>query len=381
MVNIILGIGAILIVVILFMIFRVGTLISVVRGTHKKRVDTSNRINAALFLVFFIVGGFAAVWSSFSASEFFLPQPSSAHGKDIDDLFWISMGVIGAVFVATHILLFYFPFKYQYKEGRVASFYPDNNKLEVVWTIIPAIVLTLLVLSGWKVWRDITADAPENSEVVEVMGKQWNWLIRYPGKDKQMGSYNFRLIDATNEYGMDFADEKNFDDFTAPVMYLPKGKPVLFKIRARDVLHSVFVPHFRLKMDAVPGMPTRFWFTPTKTTQEMRDELNNPKFNYEMACTEICGRAHFSMRFQIVVVEEAEYNKWYAEQQSWLSKNRDYMAKVPANLKEKALKVIGPEGGEPAAGDATSATDSQPVPAEVPVNPNVVTTKSNASIQ
>jgi cytochrome c oxidase subunit 2 len=377
MINVILGIGAVLIVVILYMIFRVGTLISVVRDTHKKRIDTSNKINAALFLVFFVVGSILTVWSAYSASEFFLPQPSSVHGEEIDNLFWVTMGVIGAVFVATHILLFYFPYKYQYKEGRVASFYPDNNKLEVVWTIIPAIVLTLLVLSGWKVWRDITSDAPENAEVVEVMGKQWNWLVRYPGKDKQLGTYNFRLIDATNEFGFDFTDEKNFDDFVPREIYLPKGKPVLFKIRARDVLHSVYAPHFRLKMDAVPGMPTRFWFTPTISTQEMREKLNNPEFNYELACAEVCGRAHFSMRFLIVVVEEDEYNKWYAEQAPWLSKNRDYMAKVPANLQEKALRIIGSENA-PA---ENSASTTNATPATVPVNPNVVKTKASTTVR
>ena len=140
-----------------------------------------------------------------------------------------------------------------------------------------------------------------------------------------------------------------------------KGKPVLFKIRARDVLHSVFVPHFRLKMDAVPGMPTRFWFVPTKTTAEMREELsqgNDPKwaevdpdtgspkwenFNYELACTEVCGKGHFSMRLIVVVDEPAEYEKWKSEQKSWLSNNPDYLSKVPSSLKELAYITTGIE--------------------------------------
>jgi cytochrome c oxidase subunit II len=379
MINIIIGIGAILIIAILIMIFRVQTLVSVVRGSANKRVGTSNKVNAALMLAFLVIGTALTVWSSISAAEYFLPQPSSQHGKDIDDLFWVTMGIIGAVFIATHILLFYFPFKYQYKEGNRASFYPDNNKLEVVWTIIPAIVLTLLVLSGWKVWRDITTDAPPEAAVIEVVGEQFNWSFRYAGKvDKQLGAYNYQLIDATNQVGLDFADEKNFDDFFSnTTLYLPKGKPVLLRIRAKDVLHSVFLPHFRLKMDAVPGMPTRFWFTPTKTTQEMREELNNPDFNYELACTEVCGRGHFSMRKIVVVLEEAEYNKWFAEQQPWLAKNREYLEKVPANLREKALQIIGSEG----AGNTSASTTPDNNTISEPTNQNIVTTKSSTSIQ
>ena len=119
-------------------------------------------------------------------------------------------------------------------------------------------------------------------------------------------------------------------------IHLPKGKPVLLKIRARDVLHSVFLPHFRVKMDAVPGMPTQFWFVPTKTTAEMRAETGNPDFNYELACTEICGRGHFSMRLIVVVDEPAEYEQWKSEQGSFLSKNPDYISKIPEEMRELA---------------------------------------------
>lgn len=380
MINIILGIGAILVIAILVMIFRVQTLVSIVRrGSTEKRVGSSNRVNAILFLAFLVLGTIGIVWSSIATATDYLPQPSSIHGRQIDDLFWVTMGIIGAVFFATHILLFYFPFKYQYKEGNRASFYPDNNKLEVVWTIIPAIVLTLLVLSGWKVWRDITSDAPEEAVSIEIVGEQFNWNIRYPGKvDNTLGAYNFQLIDATNQLGLDLKDEKTFDDFIAREIVVPKGKPVLLKIRAKDVLHSVFLPHFRLKMDAVPGMPTRFWFTPTKTTAEMREELGNPNFNYELACTEVCGRGHFSMRKLLVVMEEEEYKSWYAQQKPWLANNRDYLERVPANLREKALKIIGSEEG---ATDAAAKTETQENPVAVPVNPNIVTTKANASIR
>lgn len=195
-----------------------------------------------------------------------------------------------------HVLLFVFPYVYQYKENRKAVFYPDNHKLEIIWTAVPGVVLAGLVISGWMAWSDITAPAPEKAHVVEIMGYQFAWDVRYPGKDNVLGDYDYRLINASNSHGIDFTDKNSMDDFPSPKVVIPKGEPVLFKIRARDVLHSVFAPHMRLKMDAVPGMPTRFWFIPTKTTAEMRAELNDPEFEYEIACTEICGRGHFSMK-------------------------------------------------------------------------------------
>jgi cytochrome c oxidase subunit 2 len=366
MTSIILGIGVVLILVIIMMIFRVQSLISLVRGTPTTRETTSNKVNAAMWVVFLVLGTIGAVWSSIAASDYFLPDASSPHGRETDDLFWITMGITGAVFFATHVLLFYFPWKYRFRENRKASFYPDNNRLEVIWTVVPAIVLTLLVLSGWKVWRDITNPAQtDNGVMVEIVGKQFNWEVRYPGdkhaelgkRRPELGGFDFRLIDASNVVGIDLTDENSFDDFMAREIHLPKGRQVMLKIRARDVLHSVFMPHFRVKMDAVPGMPTKFAFTPDRTTKEMREELGNPEFNYELACTEVCGRGHFSMRTIIVVEEEAEYNAWVAKQKPWLAQNRDYLNKVPANLQEKALRVIGPgDGGAAPEGSAADST-------------------------
>ncbi len=118
--------------------------------------------------------------------------------------------------------------------------------------------------------------------------------------------------------GLDPQDPASRDDFMPREIHLPKGVPVEIKIRARDVLHSVSFPHFRQKMDAMPGMPTRMWFIPTKTTVEMRKELNDPEFNYELACQQICGRGHFSMRMIVVVDEPADYEKWKREQEPWI---------------------------------------------------------------
>ena len=341
MLSVVIAIGVVLLLVILFTIFRILRLVSVARGSDKKTVSSGNKINGLLFMVFLVVMGGLMVWYSVGEFDKYDPPVASEHGVRVDNIFWITMGCTGFIFILTHILLFYFSYRYQYAEDKKALFYPDNSKLEVVWTIVPAIVMAVLVFGGWKVWTDVTQQAPDDAEVVEITGYQFAWLARYPGKDNQLGDYDYRLIDAENSWGMDFTDRSSFDDFTAMEVHIPKGKPVLFMIRARDVLHSVYVPEFRLKQDAVPGMPTRFWFTPTKSTAEMREETGNPDYNYNIFCTEVCGRGHFSMRLRLVVDEPEEYLAWKSEQQPWLQQNPDYLAKVPQELKELATISAG----------------------------------------
>ena len=336
MYGFLIGVGVLLIFSIIWMVYRIQTLVSVVKGSDKKIASGSNKVNAILFIVFLIGGGILMFWYSIKEFDNYTLPVASEHGVVTDSLFWWSMAITGIVFLITHILLFIFPYKYQYSEKRKASFYPDNNKLEIIWTIVPAIVLAGLVISGWVAWSDITAPAPENAHTVEIMGSQFNWDIRYPGKDQILGDYDYRLTTATNAQGIDFTDKNSIDDFTSPVVVIPKGEPVLFKIRARDVLHSVFAPHMRLKMDAVPGMPTRFWFVPTKTTAEMREETGNPDFNYEIACTEICGRGHFSMKRVIEVVEPEAYQKWFAEQKTFIQNDPTLAADLPSEVKELA---------------------------------------------
>jgi cytochrome c oxidase subunit 2 len=325
MVTTIIVISVLLVLAILFLLIRIQTLVSVMKGTYSKRVDSSNKIHAFLFIVFLILGSIAFFWSATSASEYYLPEASSEHGVRTDTLFWLTMGILVFAFIVTNIFLFVFAYRYQYKEGNKAYFYPENHTLELVWTVVPAIVMSILVFYGWKEWSSITKPEPDNSEVIEVFAQQFSWQVRYTGPDGKLGDHNFKLIDATNTLGIDFNDKAAMDDFTAPVLRVPKGKPVLLRIRARDVIHSVFLPHFRIKMDAVPGMPTKFWFTPTKTTKEMREELGNANFNYEMACAEICGRGHFAMRFVVVVEEPEEFEAWKSEQKPISKINAEYV--------------------------------------------------------
>jgi len=319
------------------------------------RVDGATNGNAFGFLVFLVLGSIAAAWSFLHSQPDFLPVAGSEHGLKTDQMFWISMGVVTAAFFFTNTLLFIFAFLYRYKKNNVATFYPVNHKLEIIWTIIPAIVMAVLVFTGWRIWRDITSQAPENAVVIEVTGHQFGWYVRYAGNDdNKLGNQNYKLIDDTNQIGIDFTDESSFDDFTANELHLPKGVPVLLKIKAQDVLHSVYLPYQRVKMDAVPGMPTKFWFVANKSTDEMRAELGKSDFNYKLNCTEICGRGHFGMAITVFVDEPEDYKAWVAQQKPFLTQNPDYLAKVPEKLKGKAQKYT-PAEAPAAESDSTQA--------------------------
>jgi cytochrome c oxidase subunit 2 len=341
MMTLIVVLGVILVLTILYMIFRISNLVSVAKGKKEGEVDSSNSINAMLFLLFAIFGFTGFFWYSFANFDKYTLPIASEHGAWTDTLFWITMGVTVVAFTIISIIKFVFIYQYQYKEGRKATFYPDNHYLELAWTIIPAIVLAVLIFTGLRAWNDITSPASEDAEVIEVIAQQFAWTARYPGKDKVLGEYHYQKIDAINEFGLVLTDNNTFDDFKSLELHIPKGKEVLLKIRAKDVLHSVFLPHFRVKMDAVPGMPTQFKFTATKTTKEMRDELGNPDFNYELACTEICGKGHFSMKMPVVVDTPEDFEKWKMEQEAWLKQNPDYLKNVPASLRESAMIKAG----------------------------------------
>ncbi len=342
MMSLIIGLGVVLVLAILYLIFRIGNLVGLVKG--KKEEGTSwNSVNAYLLMLFMILGLIGFFWYSFVHFDSYNLPVASEHGEVTDYLFWVTMAVTVVAFVLIFIVMFWFTFKYRYEEGRKAAFFADDHKLEIVWTVVPAIVLALLIFSGLRAWNDITGPASKDAVVIELIGQQFLWTARYPGtKDKQLGKHNYKMIDASNEFGLDLSDKNTFDDFKSLELHLPKGQEVQLMIRAKDVLHSVFLPHFRLKMDAVPGMHTTFKFVATKSTADMRAETGNPNFNYEMACTEICGRGHFSMRFPVFVHDSVEdYEKWMASQEAWLKQNPEYLQRVPAELREAAIIKAG----------------------------------------
>ena len=320
---------SILTVVVFYLIFRVLRILDLIRGRKEEEISgTQNTIQAVLLFVFFAVGMY---WFfSYGSTEFsrYVLPVASEHGVVVEEMFWVTMTLTLIVFVVTHLLLVLFGYIYRYNSNRRASHYHENDRLEIVWTVIPGLVLMGLIFNGWVHWEEITAPAPEDAEVIEIVGYQFAWASRYGGKDKKIGKSDYRLIDADNSIGIDFSDTDAEDDFMPREIYIPKGRPVKFEIRSLDVIHSFYVPHLRVQMYAVPGMGTSFWVTPTKTTKEMRTELNDPEFNYQIACNKICGRAHFSMFAKIIIIEPEAYDQWYSEQKSWLEKNPEYQNKL-----------------------------------------------------
>jgi len=341
MLTLIIVFGVLLVLGILYYIFRIGNLVSLVKGKEDEE-SSWNSINAYLFLFFMIGGLVAFFWYSYATFDGYNLPVASEHGEVTDYLWWVTMAVVIVAFTIIFIVMFWFTFTYRYEKGKKAKFFADDHKLEIAWTVVPAIVLALLIFSGLRAWNDITGEASKDAAVIEVIGQQFLWTARYPGKDNLLGHHNYKMIDASNEFGLDLASENSWDDFKSLELHLPKGKEVKLMIRAKDVLHSVFLPHFRVKMDAVPGMHTTFKFIPTKSTAEMRSETGNPNFNYEMACTEICGKGHFSMRFPVFVHDSVEdYENWLKSQDAWLKQNPDYLKQVPAEKREAAIVKAG----------------------------------------
>ncbi|WP_290798789.1 cytochrome c oxidase subunit II [Flavihumibacter sp. UBA7668] len=318
--------------IVVFQIAKASEYVSVLKG-EKKTFEQNNRINGFLLLAFMILGLIGVYWCNELFKGKILGEAASDHGEKIDTMLYITIAITGVVFVITQILLFWFSFKYQYKEGRKAFYYPHNNKLELIWTVIPAIALTVLVGFGLFYWFKITGDAPKEANIVEITGKQFGWIYRYPGKDKVFGKKYYQKIDEgkLNQLGLIWEDKATHDDIvTNEAMYLVVGKPVKLVINSRDVVHDVGLAHFRMKMDAVPGTPTTMWFTPKYTTAQMKEKTGNPEFEYEISCDQMCGKGHYSMKGIVKVVEQAEYLLWLAKQKPNYVMSHPEMEKIPA---------------------------------------------------
>lgn len=308
----------VLIFLVIFQISKASEYVSVLKGEEKSRKQ-NNKING-FFMIAFLIAGLIGVWY---CNKFYYPKTlfpigaASAEGKNIDTMLWITILVTGIVFFATQILLFWFSFRYQENDKRKPLYFTHSNKLELLWTGIPAIVLTVLVVFGLKYWFKFTSDAPKGSQLVEITGHQFGWEIRYPGRDGVLGRKNYKLTDAakSNPLGVDWADVASHDDIHVPTtMHVVVNKPVKLVINSQDVIHDVGLPYFRMKMDAVPGTPTTLWFTPIYTTEEMKKKTGNPDFTYEIACDQLCGRGHYTMRGVVIVETQEEFDAYMASQ-------------------------------------------------------------------
>ncbi|NEW78759.1 MAG: cytochrome c oxidase subunit II [Gelidibacter sp.] len=297
--------------------------------------EKDNNTQGILFAAFGVFFYGLMIFTFWKFSVILLPESASFEGARIDNLYFVTMLVILIVQAITQFLLFYFAFKYRGINNRKAIFYADSNKLEMIWTIVPAVVLAGLVLYGLSVWNDVMdASDAENPLIVEVYAKQFQWEARYAGTDNELGRANVRNIKGINTMGVDMTDKNSFDDIPTRELHLPKGRQVIFKFRSQDVLHSAYMPHFRAQMNCVPGMVTQFSYTPSVTTAEMRlnkktmakvDGINKIRaekgedpyeFDYLLLCNKICGSSHYNMQMKIIVEEEADFNSWLSSQKT-----------------------------------------------------------------
>jgi cytochrome c oxidase subunit 2 len=236
----------------------------------------------------------------------------------------------------TNFFLFFFAFKYyKGKQNETATFFPESHKLELIWTVVPGIALTVIIFLGIKAWANITAPAEGKSVVMELYAKQFDWTARYAGKDNILGKRYFRLITDTNPMGLDLTDPNGNDDIVVRnEFHIPKGIQIDFKLASRDVIHSAYMPHFRAQMNCVPGMTTLVHYVPTITTEEMRrnptviknvaeiNEIISKKgeepyeFNYLLLCNKICGNSHYNMQMNIIVDEPEQYEAWLSKQKT-----------------------------------------------------------------
>lgn len=375
-----LGFATLLGVILIVQIIRVFELTSKLSGNDQSTVSWKDNRNRAFSWLLFLIGYFALfIWVVLRWGPHVLPEAASVHGESIDFLFDLNWLIIIVAFVITHVVFVAFVLKYYARPGSKAEFITHNNKLEMVWTVVPASVLAVIIIYGLKTWDEFNGDVAEDAINIELYAKQFDWTARYAGSDNQLGKANFNFINTVNPLGLvteatidirieelnsqiaelneelkhvpkdglkekeklaaihhketqlakihafrrnnELAKNAAKDDKLVKVeMHIPVGRQVNIQMRSQDVIHSAFMPHFRAQMNCVPGMITRMRFIPSITTAEMRKKTGNPEFDYILLCNKICGAAHYNMQMNIVVDTPEDYEKWIAEQGTFNSK-------------------------------------------------------------
>ena len=301
--------------------------------------DTDNNIQGYLMFGFLAFIYIFTIYGLIVWGPLVLHTPASAHGPLIDSLMNVTWVLIFIVQAITQVLLHYFAFKYRGKKENKALYFADNNKLEAIWSVIPAIVLAGLILYGLYAWTNIMfIEDEEDTVTIELYAQQFNWTARYAGNDNVLGKANVRYIEGINTVGVDVEDPYAVDDVVIKELHIPKGKKIHFKMRSQDVLHSAYMPYFRAQMNCVPGMVTEFAFEPTYTTEEYRElpymiakvaninairakksidlvakgepALDPYEFDFLLLCNKICGASHYNMQMKIVVDTPEDYAKW-----------------------------------------------------------------------
>jgi cytochrome c oxidase subunit 2 len=246
--------------------------------------------------------------------------PIASNWGYIDHTIIITFWITGVVFTAIVLFMAYCVFRFRHQTGTRAAYEPENKRLEWWLTIVTAVGVAAMLAPGLVVWHQFVT-VPEDAGEIEVVGQQWQWAFRLPGKDGKLGTSDAKDISADNPLGLNPNDPNGQDDVVIEAgedLHLPMGKPVKVLLRAVDVLHSFYVPEFRAKMDLVPGMVSYVWFTPTRTG------------SFEILCAELCGVSHYNMRGKVVVDEEGAYQTWLQGQKTFaeLSGQRQHAEKT-----------------------------------------------------
>jgi cytochrome c oxidase subunit 2 len=334
------------------------TQVGVTKDESQVANDSDNNIQGYLMFGFLAFIYIFTIYGLFKWGPLVLHTPASEHGDSIDslmDLTWIVIFIVQAI---TQVLLHYFAFKYRGKKSQKALYFSDSTKLELIWSGIPALVLTVLILYGLYAWTNIMfIDEDEDTMVVELYAQQFNWTARYSGADNVLGKANVRLIEGVNTLGVDLSDPNAQDDIVIKELHIPKGKKVHFKFRSQDVLHSAYFPYFRAQMNCVPGMVTEFAFKPVYTTDEYRElpymikkvaninkiraekskelvangeaALDPYSFDFLLLCNKICGASHYNMQLKIVVDTPEDYKKWLSDKKTLVQEVK-IASEVPA---------------------------------------------------
>ena len=371
MIKLLIVLASIIFITQVVRIFEISNFLS---RSKNEVTDQSNNVNGILLLFAGVALVLFFFWQKAMWMDLTLQNPASEHGLEVQALWDTTMGLIVIVFLILTPVLFGFSFLYRGKETNTASYITHNNKLEVFWTAIPAVVLFVLIGYGLSVWGKIVNQDISDAIVIEVYAKQFGWTARYAGVDNTLGKADVRFVGGKNELGVISTHTKEAqitdidnkilklendllinpsagarklisqrkdklmkkkkvlmtyfimtnenellfadDDFVVKELHLPVNKKVLFKFRSQDVIHSAYLPHFMVQMNCVPGTTTQFAFTPTITTDNMKKELDNSEFEYVLLCNKICGNAHYNMQMKVVVETEEEYNNWVKEQES-----------------------------------------------------------------
>ena len=351
----------VLLAVALWQLTKIFDLTQVGSNSDSSQVATDNDNNVQGYLMF----GFLAfiyiftIYGLFKWGPLVLHTPASEHGALVDSLMNITWVLIFIVQAITQVLLHYFAFKYRGKKDQKALYFADNNKLEAIWSVIPAVVLAGLILYGLYAWTNIMfIDDEDDTVVIELYAQQFKWTARYAGNDNVLGKANVRYIEGVNTLGVDLGDPYSQDDIVVSELHIPKGKKIHFKMRSQDVLHSAYMPYFRAQMNCVPGMVTEFAFTPIYTTSEYRDlpfmiekvaninairtkksaelvakgetALDPYTFDYLLLCNKICGASHYNMQMKVIVDTPEEYKKWLSEKATLVQEVKTSKTPAPA---------------------------------------------------